>query len=463
MIKAEEKRQVITVLRRLALTVVNKVSKGLSSGALQPKEELYCCPKVKVKEFRYTDKGIESVPRQITYTIKNSWLPTAVRITESIKKSTEYSEALKLLTKILGKEFRAQVYLEQFVRKLTLQRLTKQKSSKSEIDSFLAIFLKNLNEEPIKYGAHVKLEGIVMQPEKIEFEIAGMTILLRKTKIEDFEEQYPAFRHTLEPFHLVPSAILNIEFFGRSANEITERVEQAVTILRLFKVMSAKYISYDLYSESITDIGASGRLTKLWPEKALEISKITNKEAQKLEEFWKRMIVVLPANLYSHKETQVNHISIAYRRYCDALLLNGTIERRIANSIMGLESLFLKRCERQELKYRLSIRVAKILSLLKVKDKPSKIRQAVRNGYNIRSLFVHGSLSSNKKSDIIYRELLLSIMKYLRVSILTMILTKTFTDKKKEELINLIDDALIEEEKNKKLASFLNKDIQRFC
>jgi len=457
MVKEEKREEVIKVLKRLALFVWNRVNKDLSSGALKPREELYCCPKI--EKFQYTDKGIAKVHWQSTYTIKKSWLVPAIYFTNLIKKSTEYSETLKLLTKILGEKFRGQVYLEQFVEKLTLQRLTKQELSKAEIDNFLTIFLKDLNGEPVKYGAHIKLEGIAMQPDKIEFEVAGMTILLRKTKIEDLEEQYPALRHTL-PFYPAPSAILDIEFFGRSANEINEKVKQAIVILRLFKVTSIKYISYDRYSESITDIGASGKITNLGPEKALETKQITNEETQILEKFWKRMILVLPANLYSHKETRVDAISIAYERYCDALLLNGTIERRIANSIMGLESLFLKGGEKQELKYRLSIRVAKILSLLKVRDKPCKIRQAVSNGYNIRSLFVHGqTLSSREKSDVRYKELLLSLMNYLRMSILTMIFTKTSTNRKKKELIDFIEGALIDKKQEKQLNNLLTAAI----
>jgi len=457
MATVEGKREVIKKLRRLVLSVVGRVNNGLSRGVLQPENEVYGCPKI--KEFKYTDKGVVRAFWETTYTTKKSWFVAVSRITKLAKKSAEYSEALELLTKMLGEKFRASLYLEYFIRKLALQRLEGANLDENDINKFLTIFLKDLNEEPLKYGACVELEGIAMQPKKNGFAISDITILLKQTEIEDLEKEYPVYRHASKSFPSLPSAILNIEFFGRQADRIDMEVNQAIAILRLFKVASVKYILYTRYSESIIDVGASGTLTNLGPEKALEKSQITNEEMQKLKEFWQRMRVALPTNIYDHRETRVDHISIAYKRYCDALLQNGVIERGIANCVMGLESLFLKGNEMQELSYRLKMRVAKILSFLQYE--PTKVKSVVKDAYDIRSRFVHGDYLSNKEKNKFNREygdmhpLLLSLMNYLRISIITMIFTETFSKKKKEKLLDLIDDALIDKDKDKQLNNLL--------
>lgn len=362
---------------------------------------------------------------------------------------------MKLLSNIFGKE-RVSFALERFVQKLTSDFFTRQKLSEEDIDLFVTTFLKDLKEEPLKYGAKVELDGIVILPERIEFKIGDTIIILRQTKIEDLEKEFPVYGFPMEPYLKTPSAILNIEFLGRQANEIQLKVEQAIAILRLFKVGSVKYISYHMHSESITDVTASGTLTAREAVSALEKSQITEEDVQKLKKFWQVMIKALPLGFYELGEARLDHITIAYKRYCDALLQNGVLERRIANAVMGLESLFLKGGETQELIYRLSIRIAKIFSLLGYNS--YKVKEIIRDAYKVRSLFVHGGHLSyrekrklnDKYSDI--RSFLLSLLDYLRISIIIMI----FVKKEKEEFLDLIDDSLVDENKEKQLMNLLN-------
>ena len=260
----------------------------------------------------------------------------------------------------------------------------------------------------------------------------------------------------MQPYLKTPSAILNIEFLGREVNEIQIKVNQAITILRLFKVGSVKYISYRMHSESVTNVTASGISTAGESERVLEKSQITEEDIQTLRKFWQIMTKTLPLSFYAFGETKLDHITIAYKRYCDALLQNGVLERRIANAVMGLESLFLKGGENQELIYRRSIRIAKLFSLLGYGS--YRVKEVVRDAYKVRSLFVHGGhLSDNEKRKLNDKfgdinSFLLLLMDYLRISIIMML----FIKKEKEEFLDFIDDALVDKDKDSQLNNLLN-------
>lgn len=451
MVTVEEKQDLISMLKQLAFSIKNEIRDSLSHGVIQPEEVVYL--RREIDKFQYTEKGVTNHAAHGEYFTKKLWLKASTKIEESIKESNEYSSSLEFLTIVSGKEDRTAHDLECFVKKLIFQCLYNSKFDKADIDILITTFLKNLNEEPVKYGAEVELDGIVMQPE-IEFKVGDMNIILRQTKSEDLEKEFPAYGFMHHHLPWTPSAILNIESPGRQANEIQMKVEQTIAILRLFKVGSVKCLSYHMHSESITDIMASGTFTAGGSEKALEKYLIIEEDVQRLKEFWQIMIKILPCSLYKSEETKLDHVDIAYKRYCDALVQNGVLERRIANSVMGLESLFLK--GGQGLSYRLKIRVAKIFSLLGYDS--YKVKEAIENAYKIRSLFVHGghlSYKDKRKVESKYgdiRTFLLLLLDYLRISIITMI----FNKKEKDEFIDLIDDSLVDKDKESQLNNLLS-------
>jgi len=449
-----EEQDLISALKQLAFRIKKEIEDGRSRGIIQSEEEVYL--RWKIDKFQYTEEGVTESSAHGEYVTKKSWFRASIKIEEAIKKSDEYSSTLELLTKISGKKGKIAHDLECFTRKLISRYLYESKFGEADVDVFITTFLKDLNEEPLKCRAEVELNGIVILPDRIEFKIGNTNIILRQTRIEDLEKEFPVYGFTMQPYLGRSSAILNIEFLGRQANEIQNKVEQAITILRLFKVGSVKYISYHMHSESITDVMASGTLAAGKSVGALEKSQITEEDMQRLKKFWQTMIKALPHSFYESGETRLDHITIAYKRYCDALLQNGVMERRIANSVMGLESLFLKGGENQELKYRLSTSIAKIFSLLGYDS--YKVKGIVKDAYNIRSLFVHGSQLSYKQKiklngkygDI--RSFLLLLLDYLRISIIIMI----FVKKEKEEFLDFIDDALVDKDKDNQLHNLLN-------
>jgi len=424
-------------LKELALNVKRIVDEGVSKGEIKPDEELFF--RWKVDKFKYTDEGVTESGVHGKYVIKDSWIRTIVKLIENIKKSNGYKYVLEQLTHTFGKE--KESTLDYFVGKIIRECLQNPRFDEPDIDVLIQIFLKDLNGEPVRYGAKVELIGIILRPDSVKL-THGIT--LRRTKIEDLEKEFPAYGIIRPSFFPIPSAILNIEFLGRGVNEIQRKIEQSIVILRLFKVGSVKWTRYYMYSDSITDITAGGISTSGGIKTALEKYLVTEEDVSKLKKFWKTIGDVLPRSLFEAGMPKTDYITIAYNRYSDSLFQNGVLERRIANVVMGLEALYLKSGEVQELVYRLSYRMGKLLSLLGYD--PYEVIKIVRDAYNIRNIFAHGghlSYKRKKKLESKYKDIkyfLLRLLEYLRVSIILMLLSK----KEKDELIDLIDDSFID-------------------
>jgi len=423
-------------LRKFALAVKTKVNEHISTGAVQPDNETYF--HWKVEKFRYTEKGVTEHSAHSEYITKKSWFRAIIKLEEIIKKSNEYAFTLEYLNKILGKTDKSQYYLDRFLSTMISQYLEVETTKESDVDQLITTFIKDLREEPVKCGAEVELQGVALQPEKIQ-PIFGIT--LRQTKVEDLERETLVAGFMIESFLPNPSAIMKIELLGRGIQVIQKEVEKAIAILRLFKVGGVKWTTHHLFSESITDI-VGGRITS-GQAPALETYTIEEEDIPKLKKFWKIMNDSIPDSFYWTSPT-TDHLTIAYKRYSDSLLENGLLERRIANAVMGLEALILKPGEIQELPYRLGVRVSKIFALLGYD--PHETKKAIIGAYKVRNLFAHGgqlSYEGKKKLESRYKDpknLLLSILNYLRILMIVMMLSK----REKDEFIDLVDNSLID-------------------
>lgn len=437
-------------LRKLAIAVRKMVEEGISNGTIQPEDETYF--RWKVEKFQYTDKGVTDHSARGEYFTEKSWFRAIIKLEDLVKKSNEYSSTLEDLNNIFGKSVKFSHYLDRFVIALISQYLNAQKTKENEVDSLITTFLKDLREEPVHCGAEVDLQGIVLRPEKIETSF-GMT--LRQTRVEDLEREIPVHGFMMGNFLPNPSAIMRIELLGRGPQEIQKRVEKAITILRLFKVGGVKWTSYGLFSESITDI-VGGRITSGQPGPALEIYMVEQEDIPKLKKFWKVMDDSIPESFF-WINTIADHLTIAYKRYSDALLENGLLERRIANAVMGLEALILKPGEIQELPYRLGIRISKLFALLGYN--PHETKRIINDAYKVRNLFAHGGqlgYKAKKKLESKYtdaKNLLLSILNYLRILTIVMMLSK----REKDEFIDLVDDSLVDRKQEEQLNGVISQ------
>ncbi len=443
--------QLLNGLKSLASAIKKQVDEGLSNHTIKPQEEEYF--RWKTENFRYTDKGPDYSARG-EYFSKPSWVPAIFKLREIIKQSVEYSNMLEQLANVFGKsdEFG---YLDYFVIAVANQCISTPTTKETDLDSLITTFLKDLHEEPVKYGANVELQGIVLRPDSLE---PSYGITLRKTKSEDVEKTVPTYGFMLRRNFLPhPSAIMKIEFLGRKARDVQRRVRKAIAILRLFKVGSVDFITYKMFSKSIVDRIASGTVSSGRTRTALEIYLVTEEDIQKLKKFWQTINDALPESFFWPETKPIDYLTIAYNRYSDALLENGLLERRIAMAMMGLEALILKPTEKQELTYRLKIRASKLFSLLG--HEPHKIKKTITDAYKVRSQFAHGGqldYKGKKKLESRYgdvKNLLLSVLDCLRTLLIIMILIK----KEKSEIIDLVDDSLFDKKREELLNNIVSQ------
>ncbi|MDP3444090.1 MAG: HEPN domain-containing protein, partial [Ignavibacteria bacterium] len=325
--------------------------------------------------------------------------------------------------------------------------------SQSEIESIIEGLISVLIKTPVESRATVQLVGIILQPDEIEL---GSGIKIRRPKKEDFEIERRMFHSFPEPQFLEPTAFLEISKNTGIPMEIQTEVKKAVTLLQLFRLGSVNYISYRMYS-SFRNLFGNVTVGTAETNHPVYTYIIRDGESEKLQNFCTALSERLPSNIYQLDGLAKDHISIAYDRYEDALIQIGIDERRITNIMMGLEALYFKQNERQELDYRLQMRMAKVLGLLSIDS--ILVKNLVKDAYNIRSIFSHGGLLDAKKRELYQKkydggvgDLTKIMLDFLRISLIVSMIIEM----DKTEFIDLIDNALIQESDNKKLENVLD-------
>ncbi len=434
---------IIRVIKRV-------IDVGIDNGTFSPESEL--CFRWKVEDFAYSDTGIISSRANGEYLSKDSWLRTSVKIKEAIENDTDYIKSLEEISTLSLKCTSIKASVSTFVGKIIHEYLNDERKSFNEA-LMTQRFVDDIQGKPVLLKAEVYLQGVALKIENIELS-SGITI--RKPVKADLEKESPYYLPlpTMSLSVPNPSAIVNIEFLGKKMLDIQKKVNQLIVILRLYKVGSIKYISYKTRSDSMTDLMMGGTITSGGYEQTLETALLGESDIEKIKAFWDIAENNLPQNLFSLDAKEINPISLAYDRYSDALMHNGLIERRIANVIMGLEAL-LGNVE-SELSYRLSLRVAKVMSILGYD--PHEVRRIVKDAYNIRSLFAHGRHLSHKEKRSLegkYKDVktvLLITMNYLRQIIILMALSRRDND----EFIDLVDDSFIDSKRAEELNNIIS-------
>ena len=202
--------------------------------------------------------------------------------------------------------------------KLINEILQTQKFEETNIDGFVKTFIKDLYSEPVRCWAEAELDGIVLLPDKVELSYGTK---IRKTKAEGLEREFPAYYFMQQIIVPPPSAILNIEFLGRGVNEMFRKLQQTISILRLFKVGSVKLLRYSMHSDSITSFGFGFSVDSSifgGPEPVLEKYLITEDDVPKLKKFWQVIENAIPMNFFELGITKIDYLTIAYNRYNDA-------------------------------------------------------------------------------------------------------------------------------------------------
>ncbi len=426
---------------------------GVASGPFLPEEEVVF--RRKFDKFEYGDTGVANFQWHGERGVRRTWYRAWGTLTKQAPGLEEYSAALNVLKSQFGNDARLGSHLEAFTNRLVWEVLENSAFGEDDVDGTIRSFLKNLRDEPVKYSATVELQGIAMRPEEARLNHEAS---IRRPQIKDLEAEVPLVPFLgASPLGLEPSVILSVEIRARHGRELQEEIEKIISLLRLFKVGSVVWSSYQMRSESVTDRLASGAMRSGRETHALETYLLTDDDLPRIRKFWGVCEKSVPSAFYDFGRTSTDHMTIAYNRYVDALLQNGIIERRIANSVMGLEALFLKGGEVQELSYRLTMRVAKFLSLFSYDQ--HQVRARLVDAYRVRNLFAHGSQLSyreRKRLEGKYKDvksLLLEVLDYVRVCLVAMTLVR----KGKEEMVDMVDDSLIDRRREEQLNTLFSQ------
>ena len=142
-------------------------------------------------------------------------------------------------------------------------------------------------------------------------------------------------------------------------------------------------------------------------------------------------------------DTRKSYLINALNYFCHAL--DGiSNEEKLIDLMIAMESLFSR--ERQELRLRISLRSAFLLSVGK-EDERSSIFKTVYGLYNKRSKIVHGV----ERVDLSHEEIMI-LVSYVRESIRCL----THIELEKDRLLGLLDQAVYDEGKKRELEEFVS-------
>ena len=453
--RAEERDRLLEGLRGLARVAQEMTGLAVEDGTLQAFEYPYW-QRVLTGDFTYGPRGLEAVNYKFERRVSTVRPVMHLGIIERIQKSAEYTRVLQLLAELLPSRQPVDQGLSQLVTRLMSSSLGQLKPSAS-IDQINLRFVSDLVGEPANYGAHIDLQGILLEPTELNLAIG---ISIRRPRRDDLEIEIPYYPFSASPLHeAFPTAIATIEIRGTAPADVQREVEKLVAILRLYRVGPARYLSYRVTSDSVLNAGGYKIGSGLPAYTQGEPAMIATRDESSLRHFWTELRAAVPTALYSAPApVRADELQIAFSRYSESLLRNVSLEERLALAVSGLEALLIE--EEQELGYKLRVRTAKLLSFFR--EAPKTVAQEVKDAYKIRSLFSHGgtlSAAQRKKLDTrhgLAEVLLTRILDHLRRALLTRILVKD----SKPALIELIDASLIDDASHTHLAGKISPVIE---
>lgn len=440
-------------IRALTVAVIDLVDHGRKDGSLVPMQQAYFRWRLQ-HELTYSEQGVRVPPAHGEMMTRPSWAMAVATVAQGKALQTkEYQAAVSNLRSNEAVAQDADQLLQQFVFRVARKAFESDPLPPPvEFDALLLRFLDDMAGAPFEGGGEVKLEGVSLENERVD-PFPGITI--RRPKRDDFEEEYPYYGPGAgldDSIHGTMSAVARVVAKCSTSRDAQMAVEKFIAILRLFKVMSAKYISYQLIGDSVIHpIG--GRLTAGTREVVRERGVIRVIDEARLLSFWQVIDPILPRMFYEVIADLSDYRDIAYERYGAALTHPGSPEERVANAIMSLEAILLN--EHIELAYKLRFRVAKLLSFLG--EKALVVKDTLNDGYRIRSIFAHGarlSVKDKKELESRYQSVdafVTNLLDYARkVIVVSVLVTKS-----KNDVIALIDDALIDKSAEDQLQQLL--------
>jgi len=440
-----------TLLQELVKETIKLCDEWIKEKKLRKEAQFY--QKFQVERFEYKEDGGIQVSGSFPIIKREEWIISDIfKLIEHIKTLPIFKDCIAYVAEEYTSHFpnskaQAEFWVSEFLQKTILEHLNGNFDPGKDLVEYIVTFIHDLEGNPIEWEIKVWLEGIGMKVDEIEIEKGT---IIRKPTVSDIEYEYPLGMPLFEQTLLHhPSAILEMKKRIKLQPAIYPDLERIIIALQLYKVGSVSKTRIYWKPKSFLRFGGISTPTHWWS--TTYRYSLDESDAEELPQFVAKIKDKLPIEEKTGHPITTVPLGIAILRYQDAILKPEATENKIAYAVMGLEALYLKTEEKEELSHRLAQRVAKLLSFFE--EEPIKVYKVVKKAYNIRSRFVHGSPLQNKKPQEV-KEILDNIIEYLRKSILTFIQLQ----KEKKEFLSLIDDALLEKQKDIKLQDLI-KDL----
>ena len=407
----------------------------------------------------YSDKGFHlsmsghRIPKPYPYSV-------ASKISSQIQKTPEYLNLIAFLRKNTNIEENPVNLVNYFL----LNTIEKYFENENEFDAELIrninALVADLTNQPNKTRVIVEFYGVILRDDEITI---SSEMVLRKPRKEDFYIEIPSSPFFHHPDFPEPTAFLDFTLQARNRLDIQKEILKTISILQLFRPINITWHIYQIISESFNPC-----FKRKDPsiEKHLKFDNyiLKTEDGDNLQKFWNEISIMIPKNFDQIDGEDSDYKSIAYNRYFESLLQRESVERKITNAMMGFEAIYFKPTgERQELQYRLAMRVAKIFRLLSFNS--IEVKTVIKDAYGIRSIFSHGGNISNlpRKEKQYYnskygkdlKKLLDLVQDYLRLSIIVSITIQ----QKKIDFLSDIDNAMIDPIVEQKLIDTLKRAI----
>lgn len=330
-------------------------------------------------------------------------------------------------------------------------------------DQLLGFFVSAFESEATRAFCDIDVYGVKVQgTRQLMFKWGTSRFILRQPRIEDFEEEQSEIGPTPRLHLVAPDAMLRIETDTRSFGDLQIAAKRAEVLLRLYKVCSAEFprMTIGAINPFVTHIEGSEFNREMYP--ANHTAELIARSVPHLAKFWRVFEPRIPEQFYVRGAQQATPLSIAYERYRDSLLGRGPEEKSIAFAIMGLEAIYLKEHEVQELMYRLELRVCKVFKSLG--DELEQLRPRLKEGYKIRNLYVHGGHLGDKEKAKLERQglslahLVRCLLDCLRISILHLLLS----GQTKTTFLDMIESSLLDDDADRTLNNLLRSEKKLF-
>ncbi|WP_440951492.1 hypothetical protein [Methanococcoides sp. FTZ1] len=421
------------LLHELSNFIIEEVETTKEKNQIHISQETYVKPKI--IDFTY-EKGFGGLQYSFEKVTKDEWrMGDRIDFVEKeIKKSDQFKDVVEVITKTYSvDEERVESNVSMFAQRIastTIDGITN-----DDVIELVTLFISELEKNPILWQPVVWIDGVWMETDSIEI---LDNLIIRKPTTDDLEvESYDTWSIN-QNLHNRPSAIFEAQLREKGAIPVQNEIESIVAALRLFKLGSVEIISTELNPNSIFSM-PGGRSSTLRYIHARYKYGLSNEDVKPLNDFFIRIKPLIHSEITEKSLEESDYLSIAYDRYGDALLKSTVYENRIATAMMALEALYLKDTEKGELTERLSQRVA--MALKPFGYEPLKVYNFVKQAYDVRSNYVHGS--KVKQQNIV--ELAETILDYCRLSIILFL--QIHDELEKDKLIKLLSYSLLDDSK----------------